>query len=207
MENFQETHRIDCTRNIIHLSATKMKTSLLVLLAFASSTDAWTGNVGRRELFERFASAAAVAAATTVSGPEMAQAATAKTGAASPFTGDYDDPNHPGCLRQVKVVGAPLRGDGSRSAYPVVEVVGYDGDGSSTTCSERPTREQLWKIQGTVKSNTLASIDFSPKGGPGDLLARFEDGGIVFPDGNKWTKVFEGTPERLPKDMSTLKSN
>jgi hypothetical protein len=38
------------------------------------------------------------------------------------------------------------------------------------------------------------------------MLAKFEDGGIVFPDGNKWTKVVRGTPDRRPKDMSTLKS-
>lgn len=49
-------------------------------------------------------------------------------------------------------------------------------------------------------------IDFSPKGGPDKLLAKYEDGGIVFPDGNKWTKVARGTPNRRPKDMSTLKS-
>jgi len=49
-------------------------------------------------------------------------------------------------------------------------------------------------------------VDFSSKGGPSKILAKFEDGGIVFPDGNKWTKVARGTPDRRPKDMSTLKS-
>lgn len=28
---------------------------------------------------------------------------TAKTGLSSPFTGEYDDPNHPGCKREIKV--------------------------------------------------------------------------------------------------------
>merc|ERR1712232_678013 len=128
-------------------------------------------------------------------------------GQSSPFTGDYEDPNHPGCLRQVKVVGAPLRGDGSRSAYPVIEVTGYDGDGGSKICSERPpSREVLWKVGGTVKTTTEASIDFSPKGGPSSLMAKYQDGGIVFPDGNKWTKIpFAG--DRRPKDMRTLKSD
>mmetsp|Transcript_29017 Transcript_29017/g.43843 ORF Transcript_29017/g.43843 Transcript_29017/m.43843 type:complete len:183 (+) Transcript_29017:54-602(+) len=129
-----------------------------------------------------------------------------KTGASSSFTGDYDDPNHPGCLRQVKVVGAPLKGDGTRSAYPNVEVVGWDGKEGVKACTDRPTREQLWKIEGKMKSNTEALIDFSPKGGPSDLLAKYSDGGIVFPDGNKWEKVPQGTNNRRPKDMSTLKS-
>merc|ERR1719343_338754 len=128
-----------------------------------------------------------------------------KTGPASPFTGDYDDPNHPECLRQVKVVGAPLKGDGTRSPYPVIEIVGYDGKGSKV-CTDRPTRDDLWKVEGTVKGSNTAFIDFSPKGGPEKLLAKYEDGGIVFPDGNKWTKVVRGTPMRRPKDMSTLKS-
>jgi hypothetical protein len=64
----------------------------------------------------------------------------------------------------------------------------------------------LWKVEGTVKSTTSAEIDFSPKGGPSKLSAKFEDGGIVFPDGNKWTKLPYVTKDRLPSDMSTLKS-
>ena len=108
---------------------------------------------------------------------------------------------------QVKVVGAPLRADGTRSQYPLVEVTGYDGKGDSKVCTDRPTREDLWKVTGTIKSSNSAVIDFSPKGGPSNLLATYEDGGIVFPDGNKWTKVARGTDSRRPADMSTLKSD
>lgn len=134
-----------------------------------------------------------------------AAAAAAKTGAASPWTGDYDDPNHPGCLRQVKVVGAPLRADGTRSQYPIVEVKGYDN--GPNACMERPpSRDDIWSVTGQLRGNQ-ASLDFSSKGGPEKLLATYQEGGIVFPDGNKWTKVPSGTPERLPKDMSTLKSD
>mmetsp|Transcript_21743 Transcript_21743/g.51333 ORF Transcript_21743/g.51333 Transcript_21743/m.51333 type:complete len:220 (+) Transcript_21743:105-764(+) len=139
---------------------------------------------------------------------QPASATAAKTGLGSPFTGSYDDPNHPNCLREVKVVGAPLKGDGTRSKYPVIEVIGWDGDGSSgNMCKSKPTRDQLWKVTGSVKSTDQAIIDFSSKGGPANLAAKFEDGGIVFPDGNKWTKLapFAGQ-DRLPKDMSTLKS-
>ena len=71
-------------------------------------------SVERRQFFGQLAGAAAL-----VAGAGEANAAL-KTGASSVFTGDYDDPNHPGCLRQVKVVGAPLKGDGTRSAYPVI---------------------------------------------------------------------------------------
>ena len=48
----------------------------------------------------------------------------------------------------------------------------------------------------------------APKGGPARLLGKGEnlDGNtaIVFPDGNRWTKVAAGTPERKPKDLKTL---
>lgn len=166
-----------------------------------------SGNaVGRRQAFAGILGAAGAAAAVVLAAPQEANAAAAKTGAASPFTGDYDDPNHPDCLRQVKVVGAPLRGDGTRSAYPVMEITGYDGKSGGGACTDRPTRADLWKIEGTVKSTTDAVIDFSPKGGPAKLTAKYEDGGIVFPDGNKWTKSLLPTNSRRPADMTTLKS-
>ena len=166
-------------------------------------------NVDRREMFGIVGAAVTSTSAVFIA-PEEVDAASLKTGASSPFTGDYDDPNHPGCLRQVKVVGAPLRGDGTRPSTPIIEVVGYDGNGSAgnvCTESDRPTREQVWKIQGKMKSNTEALVDFSPKGGPSNLVATWDGSGIVFPDGNKWTKVPLGTKSRLPKDMSTLKSD
>eukprot|EP00536_Pseudo-nitzschia_multiseries_P005221 jgi/Psemu1/303182/fgenesh1_kg.95_\ len=182
-----------------------MKTSfsIALLAVAATSSNALTTPTDRRGAFGQLLGAGA-GAFLAAAMPEAANAAPAKTGTASPFTGDYNDPNHPECLRQVKVVGAPLKGDGTRSPYPVIEVVGYDGKGGKV-CTDRPTRDELWKVTGTVKTNDSAMIDFAPKGGP-TLLAKYEDGGIVFPDGNKWTKVARGTPTRRPKDMSTLKS-
>jgi len=35
----------------------------------------------------------------------------------------------------------------------------------------------------------LLQVDFSPKGGPADVVGKWKDGGIVFPDGNKWSKI------------------
>jgi hypothetical protein len=181
-----------------------MKFSLVTvtLAVLLSSSDAFS--VQRRNVFSALGSAGLLIAA------ESASATSAKTGQASPFTGDYDDPNHPNCLRQVKVVGAPLRGDGSRPANPIIEVTGYDGKSGEKMCTDRPTRSDLWKVQGTVNRNNLeAVIDFSPKGGPSNLKATFDNGdkSIVFPDGNRWTKVVGGTRNRLPEDMSTLKSS
>lgn len=164
--------------------------------------------VQRRAFFEGVASTAAVVTTAFVGSASPAMATTARTGEASPWTGYYDDPNHPGCLRQVKVVGAPMRPNGTPSPFPVVEVRGYDGPEGATMCTEAPeSREAIWTVKGDLR-NGEALLDFSSKGGPSKLVAKFEDGGIVFPDGNKWTKVpGVGTPDRLPKDMKTLKSN
>lgn len=149
---------------------------------------------------------AGIAGVATVVAPQEASATKALTGLGSVFTGDYEDPNHPGCLRQVKVVGSPLRGDGTRSPYPVVEVKGYDGKEGEKICKDRPERSEIWTIGGKLKSKDEASFDFSPKGGPENLSGQWDTNGILFPDGNKWVKIPQGTPERRPADMSTLKS-
>ena len=115
--------------------------SILFVSAMMATADAWSaeGLVNRRQIFGFIGGACGAA---LVAGE--ANASAARTGASSPFTGFYDDPNHPNCLRQVKVVGAPLRGDGTRSAYPVMEVTGYDGKGNGATCTDRPTVSESW---------------------------------------------------------------
>ena len=188
------------------ICATALLSSSMMASAYVPSNAKPSTNVERRQMFGIIGTA--ITGAVVASYPGEAQAA-AKTGASSPLTGEYDDPNHPGCLRQVKVVGAPLRADGTRPANPNIEITGYDGNGSGKTCTEddRPTRDDLWKIQGKMKSSTVASVDFSSKGGPSNLTATWDGEGLVFPDGNKWTKVPLGTKGRFPKDMSTLKSD
>ena len=120
---------------VIRSTMAKIKFSAaLFVSAMMVTADAWsTEGLNRRQIFGLMGAGAAALVA------EKANASSARTGASSPFTGFYDDPNHPNCLRQVKVVGAPLRGDGTRSAYPVVEVTGYDGKGNGATCTDRPT--------------------------------------------------------------------
>lgn len=97
-----------------------------------------------------------------------------------------------------------MRADGSRPLYAVVEVTGYDGKEGEKTCSDRPTRADLWKVTGKTKGKDEAILDFSSKGGPADLLGKWDGSGIVFPDGNKWTKLSYAPRNRRPEDMSTL---
>mmetsp|Transcript_41937 Transcript_41937/g.75567 ORF Transcript_41937/g.75567 Transcript_41937/m.75567 type:complete len:195 (+) Transcript_41937:50-634(+) len=188
-------NRLTCTIALVAVASSNALVTNPQSKPFASDRRNFFGVVG----------GAAAAAVVTVATPNAANAAgTIKTGPYNPFTGDYDDPQHPGCLRQVKVVGAPLKGDGTRPLYAVVEVTGYDGKEGEKTCKERPSRGDLWKVTGKTKGKDEAFLDFSSKGGPKDLVGKWDGSGIVFPDGNKWTKLVNPDKSRRPEDMSTL---
>lgn len=236
-----------------------------------------TGSTRRAVLSQVFGGAALLAS------PQLASAVKATTGLSSQFTGDFDDPNHPGCLRTIKVVGAKVGADGRKSRNPSAFVTGWDGpedpnlarlngdvdslqkllseaegavksavDGVASAAEEaveaakasakaaeakaadakaklefaeaardkvatakkacvgRPEQADVWKLTSTVaEDDSTIRIDFSPKGGPRNVLGKAEtlEGfplQIVFPDGNKWTKVAGGTPDRRPKELKTL---
>mmetsp|Transcript_12380 Transcript_12380/g.39117 ORF Transcript_12380/g.39117 Transcript_12380/m.39117 type:complete len:172 (-) Transcript_12380:291-806(-) len=141
--------------------------------------------------------------AALVAAPAASHAVSARTGLSSVFTGEYDDPQHPGCLRSIKVGGAPMLPSGRRSRNPQAAIAGVD-----SACDARPEVSAVWKLTGSVaESGESIAIDFSPKGGPKDLLGVWEGDGIKFPDGNKWTKVPNGTPSRRPASLATLNSD
>ena len=76
----------------------------------------------------------------------------------------------------------------------------------------RPEQSEVWKLTATVaEDDSTIRFDFSPKGGPKNVLGKPEnlDGNmaIVFPDGNRWTKVAGGTPDRLPKKLKTMSTD
>jgi len=75
-------------------------------------------------------------------------AVAADTASTSVFAGQYNDPNHPGCLRKITVKAG------------IVNIVGSDNiDGSNQ-----------WLIQAKEDAPGVMFVDFSPKGGPKDLL-------------------------------------
>lgn len=80
------------------------------------------------------------------------------------FGGTYDDAQHPGCTRKVVLAGGN------------VIVTGTDEVGG-----------KAWKIKGQTYGKALV-LDFSSKGGPVDVVARWNGLGLAFDDGNVWTK-------------------
>lgn len=89
--------------------------------------------------------------------------------AESVFVGQYDDPNHPGCLRKITVKGKD------------VSILGSDEiDGS-----------KQWSLRATEDYPGTIFVDFSPKGGPSNLLGVYNEkaDAIKWPDGNSWSKI------------------
>ena len=89
------------------------------------------------------------------------------------FSGDYADPNHPNCLRQVRVLAtgtkALVSGTDGNPGCPI------DGSGQS------------WKLDAIISNENTISVDFSPKGGPSSLQGVKTTKGILWADNNLWT--------------------
>mmetsp|Transcript_3629 Transcript_3629/g.7271 ORF Transcript_3629/g.7271 Transcript_3629/m.7271 type:complete len:204 (-) Transcript_3629:246-857(-) len=145
--------------------------------------------VSRRALGALFAGGVGAA---LVGGAEQADAVSARAGPNNVFTGQYEDPKHLGCPREIKITGAGLGPDGRRSRKLQAIVTGADGN----PACDAGTEVKKWRLVGTVESEDTVFIDFSEKGGPKNLLGKWDGSGVVFPDGNKWTKkvVVDNTP-------------
>jgi len=104
-----------------------------------------------------------------------------KTDSDKAWQGRYKDPNHPGCTRVI------YQGeDGLRLRL-------IDGQ-PGCLAGEQLTFYEL-KVNFVEKKSTL-DIDFSPKGGPAKVTAKYVPvgnyGGLQFPDGNTWTRISPG---------------
>jgi len=103
----------------------------------------------------------------------------------SPFTGYWKDPNHLEGYRTIK----------ADNYSGVLKITGRDSaDGPE------------FVLDGEVLSQFDASIDFSPKGGPKRLAARFKllPGGrpiMEFPDGNAWARLSDRPDPNVMQDI------
>jgi len=90
-----------------------------------------------------------------------------KMASAGNIVGVYSDPMHPKGYRVIRKEG---------SAYIVV-----------LNDSGRAGKDVTVPVKSSSTSNII--IDFSSKGGPGNLKGTVKEGLISFPDGNIWTKL------------------
>eukprot|EP00441_Pelagodinium_beii_P018848 CAMPEP_0197654190 /NCGR_PEP_ID=MMETSP1338-20131121/38704_1 /TAXON_ID=43686 ORGANISM="Pelagodinium beii, Strain RCC1491" /NCGR_SAMPLE_ID=MMETSP1338 /ASSEMBLY_ACC=CAM_ASM_000754 /LENGTH=190 /DNA_ID=CAMNT_0043229589 /DNA_START=30 /DNA_END=602 /DNA_ORIENTATION=+ len=103
--------------------------------------------------------------------------------AAARWSGSYNDPKHPGCQRKIT------------KKKDVFIISGTSSTDGNKGCAEG-AKVKKWELLASLPESTdfLAApakeliIDFSPKGGPKDAVATWTGDGILFPDGNKWTK-------------------
>jgi hypothetical protein len=137
-------------------------------------------NISRRGMIATFS-------AGVLALPQLAAAEKARTGLSSKFTGEYSDPMHPGCKRSIKVTGNAMDSAGRKSRKPAAVIKGTDNeDGGACENGEG----ESWRLMATLSEDqSTIKVDFSPKGGPKDVVGKWSDNGIVFPDGNKWSKV------------------
>lgn len=93
----------------------------------------------------------------------------------SVFNGKYSDPNHPGCLRGIERVRSTTK----------AKVFGEDG----TPGCQAGQETKKWELEGELRGENEILIDFSKKGGPKNLLGKWTGSGVLFPDGNTWSKL------------------
>jgi len=92
------------------------------------------------------------------------------------FVGTYTDPiNHPGGTRTISLVETASVAD-----YALAEVNGGGGAGEPAN----------YVLPAAVLGDRTIVIDFSPKGGPKDLMAVLEENGDIrfLADGNVWSR-------------------
>lgn len=97
--------------------------------------------------------------------------------ASSVFNGKYSDPNHPGCLRGIERVRSTTK----------AKVFGEDGTPGCQADGQKETKK--WELEGELRGENEILIDFSKKGGPKNLLGKWTGSGVLFPDGNTWSKL------------------
>ena len=146
------------------ITMTRIFSFLTLVTTLVSTCNAWI--VPSKEQLRK-ALAAGTVGASLVATPLMSNALD--------FSGTYDDPNHPFCVREIENIGR------------IATIHGTDGNPG---CAKNGKGNNEFDLLAQVTDKEIA-IDFTPKGGPEMVVAKWDGGdepGIVFPDGNKWIR-------------------
>ena len=154
--------------------------AILAILVTLSCSQAWhlkssSAAIAARKLLKKSAAPIIVGAAFALTGYEALDtqcftnpSPMVAVAAESVLSGQYDDPNHPGCLRKITVKD------------DIVTIIGSDNvDGS-----------KQWVLKAKEDAPGVIFVDFSPKGGPKDFSGMLEGKNIKFTrDGNVWPRL------------------
>ena len=92
----------------------------------------------------------------------------------SSLAGDYDDPNHPQCLRKIRI-----------RVHDKTTAIVSGTDGTPGCHPNGAGRE--WVVHGRIApDHTTIVVDFSSKGGPPALKGVKTPDGILWSDNNLW---------------------
>ena len=118
------------------------------------------------------------------------------------FAGKYIDPNHPHCPRAIDEAGVITGID----PVPFAEGRGCRGYKKANEASAVAAGKiNPWRIEGKIaKDDRSIFIDFDQKDGSGEsFTGEWNGAGIVFPDGNQWTKIDDGAAPTSGAQLSS----
>lgn len=122
--------------------------------------------------------------------------------ASTVFEGKYIDPNHPHCPRAIDEAGVITGID----PVPFAEGRGCRGYKKANEASAVAAGKiNPWRIEGKIaKDDRSIFIDFDQKDGSGEsFTGEWNGAGIVFPDGNQWTKIDDGAAPTSGAQLSS----
>jgi hypothetical protein len=146
-------------KSIATISCVYLATAALLM----QSTSAWV--FSKKDLQKAASAATCAAVVSLVATPFHANA--------RDFSGSYNDPNHPNCIRKIENIGK------------IATIYGTDGNPGCPANGKGTDFDLLASVVGDE-----IQIDFGPKGGPKAVMGKWDETGepgITFPDGNKWT--------------------
>jgi len=159
------------------LSLSLSSSSLRSVKAFVAKTTTWT-ILYLTVMMGGFVPTTTNDFAMAMGGDDGTTTTTVRTeNASSVFNGKYSDPNHPGCLRGIERVRSTTK----------AKVFGEDGTPGCQADGQKETKK--WELEGELRGENEILIDFSKKGGPKNLLGKWTGSGVLFPDGNTWSKL------------------
>ncbi|CAE7745428.1 unnamed protein product [Symbiodinium necroappetens] len=155
-----------------------------------------TDVANRQDRPDRRSALQVLVAAISFSGAESAVAAAS---APSKWAGRWDDPDAPGCKREIVMNFDGTKGrltgtesTGMNPGFSAAEMAREKRVANTRKGCSRGDELKFWeaKLSAAGKDSNELTIDLSKSGipGPKQVVVKWDGSGIVFPDGSKWSR-------------------